>query len=173
MKKILIFILISVTIISCKSDKKEQEVINKDVTVYYLIRHAEKNRSTKDKNPDLTEVGLKRAVNWSEIFDNVSFDKIYSSDYKRTQQTALPTAKSKGLEVLSYDTEHLYNDTFKEQTKNQTVLVVGHSNTTPAFVNAIIGKQEHSQIDDSDNGKLFIVTLKDENPSVVIENHNE
>lgn len=173
MKKILLLILISATIFSCKSDKKEQEPINKNITVYYLIRHAEKNRSTKDKDPELTEIGLKRADNWSEVFEKVSFDKVYSSDYKRTQQTALPTAKSKGLEVLSYNTEHLYNDTFKEQTKNQTVLIVGHSNTTPAFVNAIIGKQKHSSIDDSDNGKLFIVTLDDGNTSVVIEDHNE
>ena len=173
MKKILFLILITVTTVSCKSDKKEQELINKEVTVYYLIRHAEKDRSTKDKDPELTEIGLKRADNWSEVFEKVSFDKVYSSDYKRTQQTALPTAKSKGLEVLSYDTDHLYNDTFKEQTKNQTVLVVGHSNTTPAFVNAIIGKKEHSSIDDSDNGKLFIVTIEDGNTSVVIEDHNE
>ncbi len=173
MKKFLFLVLISTVILSCKSDKKEQEVIKSNTTVYYLIRHAEKDRRTKTMDPQLTEAGLKRAENWANVFKDISFDKIYSTDYKRTQQTALPTAKSKDLEVLSYGTEKLYNNDFKEQTKNQTVLIVGHSNTTPAFVNAIIGKQEHSQIDDSDNGKLFIVTIDNGVSSVIIEDHNE
>ena len=168
MKKFLFLIIISLVILSCKSDKKEQ-----DVTVYYLIRHAEKDRNIKDKNPELTEVGLKRAENWAKVFKDIPFDKIYSTDYKRTQQTALPTAKSKGLEVLSYGTENLFNGEFKTKTEKQTVLIVGHSNTTPAFVNTITGTQEHSQIDDSDNGKLFIVTIADSKSSVIIEDHNE
>jgi glycosyltransferase involved in cell wall biosynthesis len=109
----------------------------------------------------------------AKVFKDIPFDKIYSTDYKRTQQTALPTAKSKGLEVLSYGTENLFNEEFKTKTEKQTVLIVGHSNTTPAFVNTITGTQEHSQIDDSDNGKLFIVTIADSKSSVIIEDHNE
>ena len=173
MKKFLFLIIISTVIISCKSDKKEQDVNKQDATVYYLIRHAEKDRSTKDKDPELTEVGVKRAENWANVFKDIPFDKIYSTNYKRTQQTALPTATSKGLEVLSYSTENLFNEDFKTNTEKQTVLIVGHSNTTPAFVNAITGKQEHSQIDDSDNGKLFIVTIDDGVASLIIENHNQ
>jgi len=173
MKKILLLLLISTFVLSCKSDKKEQEVIKNNTTVYYLIRHAEKDRSTKEKDPELTHVGLKRAENWAHVFKDVPFDKVYSTDYKRTQQTALRTAKSKGLEVLSYGTENLFNEEFKAQTEKQTVLIVGHSNTTPAFVNAIIGKQEQSQIEDSDNGKLFIVTIDEGVSSVIIEDHNE
>lgn len=173
MKKFLFLIIISTVIISCKSDKKEQDVNKQDATVYYLIRHAEKDRSTKDKDPELTEVGVKRAENWANVFKDIPFDKIYSTNYKRTQQTALPTATSKGLEVLSYSTENLFNEDFKTNTEKQTVLIVGHSNTTPAFVNAITGKKEHSQIDDSDNGKLFIVTIDDGVASLIIENHNQ
>jgi len=174
MKKILFLIIISTVIISCKSDKKEQDVIKQDATVYYLIRHAEKDRSTKDKDPELIEVGVKRAENWANVFKDIPFDKIYSTNYKRTQQTALPTATSKGLEVLSYSTENLFNEDFKTNTEKQTVLIVGHSNTTPAFVNAIIEKKEHSQINDSDNGKLFIVTIDDDGvASLIIEDHNQ
>ena len=39
MKKILLLLLIATLILSCKSDKREQETINKDVTVYYLINY--------------------------------------------------------------------------------------------------------------------------------------
>ena len=75
--------------------------------------------------------------------------------------------------MLSYDAENLFNKNFKHKTDKQTVLIVGHSNTTPAFVNAIIGKKEYLQIDDSDNGKLFIVTVDEGVSSLIIENHNE
>ena len=173
MKKFLFFIIILIAIISCKSDKKKDVVINNTTTNYYLIRHAEKDRSTKDKDPELTDVGLKRAENWAKVFKNIPFDKVYSTDYRRTQQTAFPTATSKGLEVLTYDIENLFNKNFKHKTDKQTILIVGHSNTTPAFVNAIIGKKEHLQIDDSDNGKLFIVTIDDGVTSLIIEDHNQ
>ena len=52
---------------------------------------------------------------------------------------------NKGLDVLSYDAENLFNKNFKHKTDKQTVLIVGHSNTTPAFVNAIIGKKKIMQ----------------------------
>ena len=173
MKKKIFLIIILSFIISCKSDKKKEEVINNNATIYYLIRHAEKDRSTKNKDPVLNKLGLKRAENWAKVFKDIPFDKIYSTDYKRTQQTPFPTASSKGLDVLSYDAENLFNKNFKYKTDKQTVLIVGHSNTTPAFVNAIIGKKEHLQIDDSDNGKLFIVTVDEGVASLIIENHNE
>ena len=173
MKKKIFLIIILSFIVSCKSDTKKELVIKNNTTIYYLIRHAEKDRSTNAKDPVLNELGLKRAENWAKIFKDIPFDEIYSTDYKRTQQTAAPTAKSKGLEVLSYDTENLFNEEFKTQTEKQSVLIVGHSNTTPAFVNAIVGKQEYSQINDSDNGKLFIVTIDDGVSSVIIEDHNE
>tara|TARA_B100000768_G_scaffold171800_1_gene179429 strand:+ start:124 stop:645 length:522 start_codon:yes stop_codon:yes gene_type:complete len=173
MKKKIFLIIILSFIVSCKSDTKKELVIKNNTTIYYLIRHAEKDRSTNAKDPVLNELGLKRAENWAKIFKDIPFDEIYSTDYKRTQQTAAPTAKSKGLEVLSYETENLFNEEFKTQTEKQSVLIVGHSNTTPAFVNAIVGKQEYSQINDSDNGKLFIVTIDDGVSSVIIEDHNE
>ena len=76
------------------------------------------------------------------------------------------------MEIKQYDPSNLYSHNFKEATKGKTVLVVGHSNTTPAFVNAIIKKQEHQQIDDKDNGKLFIVTIKDDTATVEVKNYN-
>ena len=125
MKKFLFLIIIPIVILSCKSDKKEQ-----DATVYYLIRHAEKDRNIKDKNPELTEVGLKRAENWAKVFKDIPFDKIYSTDYKRTQQTAFPTASSKGLDVLSYDAENLFN-IFRLANKNKFLVSVSQDSCRP------------------------------------------
>jgi len=69
-----------------------------DITTYYFIRHAEKERTDiTNKNPDLTEKGQQRAENWSTVFKNVDFDFIYLTNYNRTIQTATPTPKSKNL----------------------------------------------------------------------------
>ena len=38
-----------------------------------------------------------------------------------------------------------------------TVLISGHSNTTPMLVNRLIGKERYQQFDESDYDNLFIV----------------
>jgi 2,3-bisphosphoglycerate-dependent phosphoglycerate mutase len=127
-------------------------------TTYYFIRHAEKDRTDKsNRNPELNELGKKRAKRWCNYFKNIDFDAIYTTNYNRTQQTATPTAKK--LEVLDYDPRTLYSEEFAKATRGKIVLVVGHSNTTPAFVNMILGHKKHEDIDDNDNSKLFIVTI--------------
>lgn len=131
-----------------------------EVTTYYFIRHAEKVRTNpSDKNPHLNTKGLIRAKKWAEVFKNVKFDAVYSTDYNRTKQTAKPTADQNNLPVLLYNPATMYSDAFKYNTKGKKVLIVGHSNTTPAFVNKVIGSQKYPQIDDSNNANLYIVSI--------------
>ena len=135
---------------------------NATTTTYYFIRHAEKDRSDKtNRNPDLTEAGKSRAEHWSEILKHIKFDAVYSTQYNRTMQTAGPTAEKNGLEVQFYDPRVLYSSDFSSSTKGKTVLVVGHSNTTPAFVNTILQKRKYPDIDDNNNGNLYIVTISE------------
>ena len=133
---------------------------NDNITTYYLIRHAEKDRTDKtNRNPDLNENGLKRAENWAKHFKNIHLDAVYSTNYNRTQQTANPTAKSKNLEVLSYNPSKMYDSIFRINTEGKSVLVVGHSNTTPVFANKILGEKKYENMNDHDNASLYIVTI--------------
>jgi len=153
MKKILLVFFTVVLTLSLKA----QEI---ETTTYYFIRHAEKIRTDKtNKNPELTAKGHARAQNWNTVFKNVNFDVIYSTNYKRTIQTAEPTANNKDLTIEFYSPSQLYNPEFKEKTIGKTVLIVGHSNTTPLFVNDILGEEKYKQIDDSNNANLYIVTI--------------
>ncbi len=139
-----------------------QEKIASEASTYYFIRHAEKDRTDKtNKNPHLTEIGKKRATSWSKIFSNIKFDAIYSTDYNRTKETAQPTATKNGLELTIYHPYKLDTKTLLNDTENKTVLIVGHSNTTPMFVNSILGYKKHEDIDDSNNGNLYIITVID------------
>jgi len=131
-----------------------------EITTYYLIRHAEKERSDPaNRDPHLTQVGLARAENWAKIFKEVPFDIVYTTPYYRTKETAQPTAISKQLAVELYDPRDLYNVSFKAQNKGKIVLVVGHSNTTPALANKILGSEKYAQIDDRINGNLYLLSV--------------
>jgi len=141
------------------------------VSTYYLIRHAEKDRSDKtNSNPELTDLGQQRALSWSSVFENVTFDAVYSTNYLRTIATAKPTASAKGLEIQFYNPRELYSKDFQQETLGKTVLVVGHSNTTPQFVNAILGIDRYTDIQDNNNANLYIVTgIKEETTSVLLK----
>lgn len=148
-------------ILSSCTDVKKNEVASKTITsTYYFIRHAEKDRTdSTDKNPHLTDIGKLRANHWSEIFGEVKFDAVYSTDYNRTKETAQPTADKNNLEITLYDPKGIDTKSFLKATEGKTVLVVGHSNTTPAFVNKILDQKKYDDIDDSNNGNLYIVTI--------------
>jgi len=140
-----------------------------EVTTYYLVRHAEKDRSDKtNSNPELTDLGHQRALRWSSVFDNVTFDAVYSTNYLRTIATAKPTATAQGLAIQFYNPRELYSKEFQQATMGKSVLVVGHSNTTPQFVNAILGAERYSDIQDDNNANLYIVTRINEETSVVL-----
>ena len=153
MNKIILLLITFFCTLNLQAQKTE-------TTTYYLIRHAEKVRSNaKNKNPNLTEKGVDRAINWSKTFEHINFDYIYSTNYNRTVQTALPTAKRKNLEIRFYDPNDLFNEEFKVQTTGKTVLIVGHSNTTPQFANKILATKKYSDIDDRNNSNLYILTI--------------
>ncbi|AUC84216.1 phosphoglycerate mutase [Polaribacter sp. ALD11] len=162
MKKfLLVFVFILGMLSSCTSN---------ETTTYYLIRHAEKDRTDEtNRNPDLNENGLKRAENWAKYFDKIDIDAVYSTDYNRTQQTAKPTAESKELNIINYDPKKMNDSIFEQATKGKTVLVVGHSNTTPAFVNSLLGEKKYEDMDDHNNASLYIVTIIGDKKTSIVE----
>jgi len=126
-------------------------------TTFILVRHAEKDTIKGD--PELTQIGHKRAQDLARFLSDTPITAVYSSDYKRTKQTAQPTADAKGLKVNLYDPRDpttSANEIFSKYGTG-TVLVVGHSNSTPNFVNILLGKVKIAQIDESDYDNIFIV----------------
>lgn len=160
MRILLILSLLFLT--ACNNHKEDNNfrAETNELTTYYFIRHAEKDTLDKEnKDPELTHKGIARAENWAKIFKDVDFDLIYSSDYKRTRNTAKPIAEDKGKEILFYNTQKLNEEEFQEKTRGKKVLVVGHSNLNPEFVNYILQEEKYEELDESVYGSLFIVHL--------------
>jgi len=110
-----------------------------DNTVY-LVRHAEKLIIKGEHNPELTAIGQFRALNIAKQLSEVGITDIYSTQYNRTIQTARPLADLLNLEIKDYDPRNL--EEFANQIKSTkgTILIVGHSNTTPMLTSLISGK---------------------------------
>ncbi|TMM56927.1 histidine phosphatase family protein [Maribacter algarum] len=160
--KVVLISLFLLSIVGCKEDPKVivAEPVDTGVSTFYFIRHAEKDRSnSENSDPELTQRGLGRAMHWAEILKDVELDAIYSTDYNRTSMTAAPTSVKQDVDVEYYDPRIIDFEQFKVENLNRTVLVVGHSNTTPDFVNNMIGEEKYPAMDDDDNGSLFVVQL--------------
>ncbi len=165
MQKIYVFLLLMVSLLACKGENSKGFIAtsaddSEVTTTYYFIRHAEKDLSNpSNQNPDLTPEGEARSTKWKRYFADKGIDAVFSTNYLRTIKTATPTAEANNLVILDYDPNNLYSDNFKKATVGKTVLVVGHSNTTPAFVNAIVNEDKYPEIDESVYGTLYKVVV--------------
>ncbi len=161
--KLLVLSFLLTGILSCKEDQKViQDFSEPVVSTFYFIRHAEKDRSNSENvDPVLNQEGLGRAMQWAEVLDYVNIDAIYTTDYERTSMTATPTAVKKDIIVQFYSPGEINIEQFKADNLGRNVLVVGHSNSTPDFVNKMIGEEKYASMDDTDNASLFIVQIVD------------
>lgn len=157
-------ILSGCTAFSGASSQKSLLVQENEIplTVIYLTRHAEKQKSSS-KDPLLTEQGQQTALRLKTVLNNVNLDAVYSTPLNRTRETAKPTAQAQNIAITEL---HLPAHEMARQLlvnhKGKNVLVVGHSNTTPALIKQL-GVKEEIIITEQDYGELFVVTLKGNN----------
>ncbi len=154
--------MVLITFFSCEDDAKKIDLDKEPViSTFYLIRHAEKDRSNpENRDPELIQKGLDRAIRWAEVFDPIPLDAIYSTNYERTSMTAAPTSVKKNIDINYYD-PNMDVEAFKLENEGMNVLIVGHSNTTPSMTNSLLGLEKYNQMDDTDNSSLFIVRIID------------
>ncbi|HNV83974.1 MAG TPA: phosphoglycerate mutase family protein [Arenimonas sp.] len=146
-------------------------------TMLIVVRHAEK--STDDpKDPSLSEQGNARARKLAEVLKNSGVKAVYTTQYKRTQQTGLPTASLAGLQLnvrpATKENSGTYTaDLLKEIKKKhggQTVLIVGHSNTVPEIVKYAAGL-DVAPMGENEFDRIYLITLGKE-PRLVSVSYN-
>ncbi len=125
----------------------------------YLVRHAEKELSSDDpKDPPLTPCGEERAASLAVFLSEVRLDAVYSSDFLRTRNTAQPVAQDKELEVRIYDHKKLEKFAEMLLERGEDVLVVGHSNSTPALAGMLTGGELES-MDERIYNRIYQVVI--------------
>lgn len=136
------------------------QAASNEITTFILVRHAEKVDDSRD--PDLSEDGYERADLLAQMMGNISFDAVYSTPLIRTTETAREIAENNGVEIIHYD--HRNPDAVAadwiEKHRGDYVLISGHSNSTPTFANALLGREHFkTKFDESDFGNILIVTI--------------
>lgn len=119
----------------------------------YLVRHAEKLKSA-DKDPMLSPCGLAQAQAMATLIP-AALTTIYHSGYQRTQQTAQQVASTQPNATLkSYNASDLPGLAAKILQQDNTVLIVGHSNTTPELIH-LLSQLPAPQIAEQDYGVVY------------------
>jgi phosphohistidine phosphatase SixA len=117
----------------------------------FLLRHFEKEQHTKD--PALTKEGLQRAFNLADFMRHYDIDYIFTSNYQRTKQSIEPLAQVTHKTAIVYDPRNL--NTFAQLIHGLTgtIVIVGHSNTTPELLKLLGGPT--ITLDEDNYGTLF------------------
>jgi broad specificity phosphatase PhoE len=125
----------------------------------FIVRHAEKAQSGGD-DPDLSEAGRARAESLANLLKDAAISAIYTSEVKRTGQTAAPLAKILHREPTIVPAKDVGALVAKLKDSSGNVLVVGHSNTIPDVIKAL-GITTPINIADNDYDNLFVVVLEE------------
>src|SRR6266481_2523228 len=127
--------------------------------VVVIVRHAEK-ATNGGNDPDLSSAGRARAETLARILKDSGITTIFITEFKRTQETAAPTATSIHVTptvLAAKDTATLVG---KLHQLNGNALVVGHGDTIPNIVKAL-GINSPINIPDADYSELLIVVPGD------------
>jgi broad specificity phosphatase PhoE len=125
--------------------------------VVFIVRHAEK-ASTGDKDPDLSAQGQKRADALAHILKDLQITSVFVTEFKRTQETAVPTARAAQLSPTVIPANDIGALVEKLRALNGNALVVGHGNTIPDLLKAL-GIATPVSIPEDDYSEIFAVLV--------------
>jgi broad specificity phosphatase PhoE len=133
-----------------------------------FVRHAERAdggagaqtgaMSAAPADPLLSAAGEARAAKLATVLADAGVKGIFTSEFKRTQDTAKPLAAKLGLQtqvVASKDATGLVAK-IKAAHARDTVLIVGHSNTVPSLIKAFGGPEV--KIADDEYSGIYVLT---------------
>lgn len=168
MKKVLIVFLLALGL--------QQTLLAQKTLKVWVVRHAEKDVSdAKDRDPDLSPAGAKRAEALMKKLKGQKIDSIFTTDYKRTKLTGFPLADRIGISLKTYDPANATQlaTGLKTNAVGKKILIVGHSNTVLELIEAFGGKRPLAKLSDDDYDYIFELTIKGDKVEVKTDNYGE
>lgn len=133
-------------------------------TTVIFVRHAEKAAEPAG-DPGLSPEGqlrvaeLVRQLRDADVVAGI--DAVYSTPFRRTEETARPIADALELPLNHYDaadTEAIMEYIVKAH-KGKIILVVGHSNTLPALIGNMGASKKVPPIAEDEYDNIYIVSI--------------
>ena len=171
----LFLIIVIISIQGCVSSKSAYSV--DDFQCYpqavYLFRHAEKQKIKGEKNPELTKEGFIRAEALADSLSSIQNGIIFSSEFKRTQQTINSLAKKWNSDIIIHTASDPEGQIEKVLNKcNKNVIISGHSNTIPDLIR-LFGIDDELKIEDEQYGDLYKIEWSSRLPILTITHIGE
>jgi broad specificity phosphatase PhoE len=138
-----------------------------------LVRHAEKADQSSD--PMLSAAGQDRAQALALALSGARLTHVLVTPLQRTALTAGPAARAAGLtpEAMSFDGspgDHIarFRERVQQLSSEDTVLVVGHSNTVPLIARQL-GFSAAADMADCEYDRITVLDLREagDTPAVV------
>jgi broad specificity phosphatase PhoE len=133
-------------------------------TTIIFVRHTEK-AAEPGSDPGLSAAGQRRAAELArQLVDAdvvAGIDAIYATPYRRTQETAQPTADALDLPINTYDaadTEAVLETILKNH-KGKIILVVGHSNTVPVLIANLGASKKVPPIHEDEYDNIYVISI--------------
>lgn len=144
-------------------------------TTIIVVRHAEQT-DPEAADPPLSEAGAARAKALAAALENSGVQAVYVTQYKRTKETAAPAAALLHLPVIEVPVDSAKLAEHAPQLARRIlsehpggiVLVVGHSNTVPAIVEALANVKIRA-IERTEFDRFIVVTAGDKACAHVLE----
>jgi broad specificity phosphatase PhoE len=158
------WLIAAVCVQACATARPDPVPI-REATTIIVVRHAEKS-ADDPRDPSLSESGQERAGDLSAALKNAQVTDIYTTQYKRTRQTAEPLARQFGISIVERPITSANAGTYPRElareiltrSAGKVVLVVGHSNTVPDIVSALSGRPVPAMTD-AEYDHAFIVVV--------------
>jgi len=133
-------------------------------TTVIFVRHAEKAATPAD-DPGLTPAGERRVAELTRQLKDADviqgIDAIYSTPYRRTQETARPLSEALDIPITTYDpgdNEAVLEDILDKH-KGKIILVVGHSNTIPALIADLGASKRVPPIAEDEYDNIYVISI--------------
>lgn len=141
------------------------------ITVF-VVRHGEKGPEPQD--PSLSAAGRERAGALARVLGDARVTALFSSEFKRTQETVAPLAEAAGVKVQVVPaavTDSLVAR-LRALPPGSRAVVASHSNLVHLIVEKLSGVKL-PQLTDADYDRLVVVTLMDGKAEVVVLRYGE
>ena len=138
---------------------------------FVVVRHA--NRAAGGTDPPLTEAGHIRAHRLADLIYTYEGVATYATPFRRTQDTARPTAELWDVPVTTYDERlppaDLVNQ-IKQRHPRGAILIVGDSDTVPAIVTELC-RCRIGPIPKEDYANRYEVTLRSDGTVLRVDHY--
>jgi broad specificity phosphatase PhoE len=133
----------------------------------YVVRHAERADDSADS--ELSREGIGRSNRLSTMLGGAGVTRIFTTDRKRTVQTAAPLAAALHVtpRIVGGSDEDALIQAVRASRPADRVLIVGHSNTVLSILRRL-GVEQTITIADNEFDSLFVVVPHKDGPPTLL-----